>query len=112
MDLAGSERVGKTFATGELLKEGVSINKGLLTLGNLILSQFVGISITMSFSRYISDLITPRPRVPGKVVSALNEQQLQSSTTNNAPTTTHIPYRESKLTRLLKDALGGNGMSK
>jgi Kinesin motor domain len=42
----------------------------------------------------------------GKVVSALNEQQLQTSNTN-----THIPYRESKLTRLLKDALGGHGMS-
>lgn len=35
VDLAGSERVGETAAVGEVLREGVSINKGLLTLGNL-----------------------------------------------------------------------------
>ena len=46
----------------------------------------------------------------GKVVSALNEQQSQSA--NGVHVTTHVPYRESKLTRLLKDALGGHGMSK
>ena len=28
-----------------------------------------------------------------------------------APTTTHIPYRASKLTRLLSDALGGSARS-
>ena len=42
-------------------------------------------------------------------MSALNEQQLQSA--NGVHSNTHVPYRESKLTRLLKDALGGNGMS-
>jgi hypothetical protein len=33
VDLAGSERIKKTGATGKLLKEGISINKGLLCLG-------------------------------------------------------------------------------
>lgn len=33
VDLAGSERIKKTGATGQLLKEGISINKGLLCLG-------------------------------------------------------------------------------
>ena len=36
VDLAGSERAKKTGATGERMKEGVSINMGLLSLGNVI----------------------------------------------------------------------------
>ena len=36
MDLAGSERIKKTGATGQLMKEGISINKGLLCLGQVI----------------------------------------------------------------------------
>ena len=36
VDLAGSERAKKTGATGATLKEGISINKGLLALGNVI----------------------------------------------------------------------------
>lgn len=36
MDLAGSERIKKTGATGQVMKEGISINKGLLALGNVI----------------------------------------------------------------------------
>ena len=55
-------------ATGEVFAEGVSINKGLLALGNVIV--------------------------------ALSSQGKDSS---------HIPYRDSKITRLLKDSLGGNG---
>jgi len=67
VDLAGSERAKKTGATGERYKEGVSINMGLLSLGN--------------------------------VIAALGE--------DNGPKT-HISYRDSKLTRLLQDSLGGN----
>lgn len=36
VDLAGSERAKRTGATGNTLKEGISINKGLLALGNVI----------------------------------------------------------------------------
>ncbi|XP_072504375.1 kinesin-like protein KIF14 isoform X3 [Notamacropus eugenii] len=68
IDLAGSERCSATQTSGERLKEGVSINKSLLTLG--------------------------------KVISALSEQ------TNRKRV--FIPYRESVLTWLLKESLGGN----
>ena len=36
VDLAGSERAKKTLAQGDQFAEGVSINKGLLALGNVI----------------------------------------------------------------------------
>ncbi|KIJ44279.1 hypothetical protein M422DRAFT_168492, partial [Sphaerobolus stellatus SS14] len=71
VDLAGSERLKRTAAVGERVKEGISINSGLLALGN--------------------------------VISALGDPSRAKSHTN-----THIPYRDSKLTRLLQDSLGGN----
>ncbi|KAM9409662.1 kinesin-like protein KIF21B [Pholidichthys leucotaenia] len=67
VDLAGSERLKRTGATGERAREGISINCGLLALGN--------------------------------VISALGDQSKKGG---------HIPYRDSKLTRLLQDSLGGN----
>lgn len=70
VDLAGSERLKRTGATGERAKEGISINSGLLSLGN--------------------------------VISALGDMTKKTS---------HIPYRDSKLTRLLQDSLGGNSQT-
>ncbi|XP_047500183.1 kinesin-like protein KIF21A isoform X4 [Penaeus chinensis] len=67
VDLAGSERLKRTGATGERAREGISINCGLLALGN--------------------------------VISALGDVSKRA---------THVPYRDSKLTRLLQDSLGGN----
>ncbi|CAG8492682.1 11608_t:CDS:2 [Acaulospora morrowiae] len=72
VDLAGSERLKRTSAIGERVKEGISINAGLLALGN--------------------------------VISALGDP-------TKARHTTHIPYRDSKLTRLLQDSLGGNAQT-
>lgn len=57
----------RTGAVGDRAKESISINSGLLALGN--------------------------------VISALGDESKKA---------THIPYRDSKLTRLLQDSLGGN----
>lgn len=70
VDLAGSERLKRTGATGERAREGISINCGLLALGN--------------------------------VISALGDKSKKAS---------HVPYRDSKLTRLLQDSLGGNSQT-
>ena len=61
----------RTAAAGERIKEGISINSGLLALGN--------------------------------VISALGDPSRAKSNT-----ATYVPYRDSKLTRLLQDSLGGN----
>ena len=70
VDLAGSERLKKTNAEGERKKEGISINQGLLALGN--------------------------------VIAALGDETRKMG---------HVPYRDSKLTRMLQDSLGGNSQT-
>uniref|UniRef100_A0A2C9JEX7 Kinesin motor domain-containing protein n=1 Tax=Biomphalaria glabrata TaxID=6526 RepID=A0A2C9JEX7_BIOGL len=72
VDLAGSERADASGATGIRLKEGGSINKSLVSLGN--------------------------------VISLLAERSESGSRGKH----TFIPYRDSVLTWLLKDSLGGN----
>ncbi|XP_071440096.1 kinesin-like protein KIF14 [Hetaerina americana] len=71
VDLAGSERLSsQTSASGDRMREGVSINRSLLTLG--------------------------------KVIAALSEGN------GSAKKRTFIPYRDSVLTWLLRESLGGN----
>ncbi|XP_049826777.1 kinesin-like protein Klp98A isoform X3 [Aethina tumida] len=78
VDLAGSERADATGATGQRLKEGAHINKSLVTLGS--------------------------------VISALAELKTVEKVENGAQkkSSLFIPYRDSVLTWLLKDSLGGN----
>lgn len=64
-DLAGSEKVGKTGASGDTLEEAKKINQSLSALGNCI--------------------------------NALTKAKRG-----------HIPYRDSKLTHVLRESLGGN----
>lgn len=64
-DLAGSEKVGKTGASGDTLEEAKKINQSLSALGNCIMAL----------------------------------------TKKNKP---HVPYRDSKLTFILRESLGGN----
>ncbi|CAN0169468.1 unnamed protein product, partial [Phaeothamnion confervicola] len=71
VDLAGSERAKRTGAQGQRFREGIEINKGLLTLGN--------------------------------VISALGDDSKRGKV--------HVPYRDSKLTRMLQDSLGGNSQT-
>jgi hypothetical protein len=79
VDLAGSERIKRTGAEGTRMKEGININKGLFVLG--------------------------------QVVSALSEMSQQQGVNGNSSVQSsahsHIKYRDSKLTRLLQDSLGG-----
>ncbi|KAI8928585.1 P-loop containing nucleoside triphosphate hydrolase protein [Entophlyctis helioformis] len=70
VDLAGSEKVKESKATGDTFTEALSINKSLLTLGLCI--------------------------------TALSDSRKRQG---------HIPFRDSKLTKLLADSLGGNGLA-
>jgi kinesin family protein 1 len=78
VDLAGSERANSTGATGVRLKEGANINKSLTTLG--------------------------------KVIAGLAEQASAGEPKKGSkkPKEAFVPFRDSVLTWLLKDSLGGN----
>lgn len=81
VDLAGSERVKVSKTSGHRLKEGASINKSLSTLGLVIKA------------------LVERSREENSNVA------LQNSRTGRR---VFVPYRDSILTWLLKESLGGN----
>ncbi|BFZ65415.1 hypothetical protein YB2330_006581 [Saitoella coloradoensis] len=85
VDLAGSERLKNTGAVGGRAKEGIAINQGLASLGKVI-SQLSSAQ--------------PTPSAPST-----------SASTAASIGVRHISYRDSKLTRLLQDSLGGTALT-
>ncbi|KAF2148263.1 kinesin-domain-containing protein [Myriangium duriaei CBS 260.36] len=81
VDLAGSERANRTEATGQRLREGGNINQSLTTLGRVIAA--------------LAD-----PKRQRSVQAKGNLSPLKRGGV--------VPYRDSVLTWLLKDSLGGN----
>ena len=79
VDLAGSERVSLSGAEGDTLVETQSINLSLSTLGDVL------------------SALSRNTMAQGQGKGATRQEQ-------SAP----VPYRNSKLTHLLKDSLGGN----
>ncbi|KAF4526073.1 hypothetical protein B566_EDAN007566 [Ephemera danica] len=61
VDLAGSERLVSTCATGDRLREGVSINTSLLTLGKVI----TALTEKQSYVPYRESLLTRLLSGPG-----------------------------------------------
>jgi len=82
VDLAGSERLTMSGAEGETLLETQSINLSLTAIGDVL----------AALSRNASILSKTKPHMPGGQSAQL----------------VPVPYRNSKLTHLLKDSLGGN----
>jgi hypothetical protein len=82
----GSEKVKVSHSKGKQLVETNNINKSLLTLGNK----------TSKFLFQIKFFVS------GTCISALSDPTKRNG---------HVPYRESKLTRLLADSLGGHGIT-
>ncbi|NXC37588.1 KIF1B protein, partial [Penelope pileata] len=80
VDLAGSERADSTGAKGTRLKEGANINKSLTTLGKVI----------SALAEMVAHPSAPSPQ---------NKKKKK---------TDFIPYRDSVLTWLLRENLGGN----
>lgn len=84
VDLAGSEKVGKTGASGQTLEEAKKINKSLSALGMVINALTDG-----KASQVVAISVDSASKLP------LSQAK-------------HVPYRDSKLTRILQESLGGN----
>ena len=93
VDLAGSERAAATGARGRRLEEGAAINRSLSSLGNCI--------------RALSDAQAKSKRPPPPT-PAPNTGALVPAVPAPPPPPAHIPFRDSVLTWLLKNSLGGN----
>jgi kinesin family protein 15 len=92
VDLAGSERQRDTQATGARLREACHINRSLSALGNVITALTSGGGQSRALKTNPGALSALPSAVPSTGGSGA----------------THVPYRNSKLTLLLKDSLGGN----
>ena len=93
VDLAGCERVGKSGAEGTTFDEAIAINLHLHALGKCIAALALNGADNANSTNTKKDLIG------------------NNDGSNTSPTHVHVPYRESKLTRLLKDSLGGTAMT-
>eukprot|EP00948_MAST-09A_sp_MAST-9A-sp1_P001331 g1331.t1 len=101
IDLAGSERIKETGASGASLKEAAAINKSLYTLGQVI-------SATVKNSRL--------ERSEGAMRRRLREMHAGKLTTiksigDREKLRHNVPFRETALTKLLIDSIGGDSMT-
>ena len=90
VDLAGSELVGKSSLAGQQLEEAKTINKSLSALGQVISA----LTVTSPHGQH------QQQQQPLSVSKGL------MGATIPAPRA-HVPYRNSKLTYLLRDCIGG-----
>jgi len=110
VDLAGCEKAAKSLAAGERLDEAKGINRSLSALGNVV-------SALVERDRVVKGG-GGNPAVggssPGGAASEGGTDSPGSGGSpsvgvrHHSPTVPHVPYRDSKLTFLLQESLGGN----
>ena len=101
VDLAGSERVEQSGVTGVNFKEAIMINKSLSALG-LVISKLA----TKSQASQKTDQKTKtktKPKIDRQI-----DQKPKTKHDKDKHDKDHIPFRDSVLTWILRESLGGN----
>ena len=93
VDLAGSERASKSGATGEKLKEGANINRSLSALGNVI--------------NALAENAKRSQKPAGGTAAGVGGGDGGGGGGGGV----FVRYRDSKLTRVLQESLGGNSVT-
>ena len=112
VDLAGSERQAHTGAAGERLKEAAAINKSLSALGNVVAalaenSERTAAAMTATAAETGANASAAANAAASAAAAAAIAAPGTIAAANNKPLR-HVPYRDSRLTFLLQDSLGGN----
>eukprot|EP00897_Mesotaenium_endlicherianum_P003595 jgi/Mesen1/3263/ME000019S02683 len=124
VDLAGSERQKHTGAQGERLKEAASINKSLSQLGSATrYARLNLVDLAGSERQKHTGAQGERLKEAASINKSLSQLGIRVGRGMEEPTAAatagagaagaatpgrHIPYRDSRLTFLLQDSLGGN----
>jgi hypothetical protein len=113
VDLAGSERGARHGASGQQLAESKKINLSLTTLRRVIDLMVAGSSTSMRRKSSLSSSTSLFPSVPQSSSVGLSSSTFAPSTATTAGTaapsnSVHLPVRDSKLTEVMSESLGGN----
>ena len=90
VDLAGSERLGKTMSEGLTKQEAMYINKSLTFLEQVM-------ALRDCETDFCDSVFSPKHCLSPQVIIAVADRNRE-----------HVPFRQSKLTHVLKDSIGGN----
>ena len=108
VDLAGSERAESTGAKGTRLKEGANINKSLTTLGKVISALAEATVGGTSLCFLFLDLLKLNDCIISSTYFQSSAAASSSAGGKKKKKADFIPYRDSVLTWLLRENLGGN----
>lgn len=128
IDLAGSERIMEAEKNAERIDEARFINKSLSALGNVVAALRTNSKHANQSTSNLDNSLTKRSRdhggnssrssfhhsnvkTPHAFGDLKNARRMSVNEKHEGHKLSHVPYRDSKLTHILKDCLGSNSFT-